>query len=222
MAWINGFARVHGLRIHTNWSKIWEYPWIWTYLGGLSFQRLRVLDIGSEVSPMPWFFASLGAQVTLVETEAAHSPKWQAIKEKQAFDVDWDIVSGPQLPYADDTFDLVTSYSVLEHIPDKETALEEATRVLKPGGMICLTFDICEGTRGMTFPEWNGTALDMESFDRLVWQSKALQPLDPEAQWNIQDIDSFLQWHRQTTLHHNYVVGGAVLHKKRIVRCQDR
>ncbi len=27
MAWINGFARVHGLRVHTDWSKIWEYPW---------------------------------------------------------------------------------------------------------------------------------------------------------------------------------------------------
>ena len=32
MAWINGFACVHSLRIHTNWSKIWEYPWTWQYL----------------------------------------------------------------------------------------------------------------------------------------------------------------------------------------------
>jgi polysaccharide pyruvyl transferase WcaK-like protein/SAM-dependent methyltransferase len=214
MAWINGFARVHGLRIHTNWSKVWEYPWTWTFLGGLNFRQLRILDIGSEVSPMPWFFASLGARVTMVETEAAHISKWQELKEKHGFDIRWDIVSGPQLPLPGDTFDLVTSYSVLEHIPDKDAALEEAIRVLKPGGVFCLTFDICERSRGMTFPEWNGTALDMESFDRLIWQSKKLQPVDPESQWNIEDIDPFLQWHRQTAPHHNYVVGGAILRKK--------
>jgi polysaccharide pyruvyl transferase WcaK-like protein len=67
---------------------------------------------------------------------------------------------------------------------------------------------------GMTFPEWNGSALDMGTFDRLVWGHPDLQPLDPTAGWNIEDIDSFLQWHRQSALHHNYVVGGALMRKK--------
>ncbi len=115
---------------------------------------------------------------------------------------------------SEDAFDLVTSYSVLEHIPDKDAALEEAIRVLKPGGILCLTFDICERSRGMTFPEWNGTALDMKSFDQLIWQRNELQPVDPESQWNIEDIDPFLHWHRQTAPHHNYVVGGAILRRK--------
>lgn len=214
MAWINGFACVHGLRIHTKWSKMWEYPWTWQYLGGLIHPCLRVLDIGSEICPMPWFFASLGAQVSMIETEGAYIAKWRDLKEKNSFNIRWDIVSGPQLPLPGNTFDLVTSYSVLEHIPDKDTALWEAIRVLKPGGLLCLTFDICERSLGMTFPEWNGIALDTETFDRLVWNCEALQPLDGEAQWNIQDIDPFLQWHRQTAPHHNYVVGGALLRKK--------
>jgi polysaccharide pyruvyl transferase WcaK-like protein/SAM-dependent methyltransferase len=214
MAWINGFARIHGLRIHTQWSKVWEYPWTWTHLANLNFRKIRILDIGSEISPMPWFFASLGAQVTMVETEAAYISKWRDLKEKQGFDVRWDIVSGSQLPFPVDTFDLVTSYSVLEHIPDKDTAIEETLRVLKPGGVFCLTFDICEHSQGMTFPEWNGAALDMKSFDQLIWQSHKLQPLDPEAQWNIEDIDPFLQWHKQSAPHHNYIVGGAILRKK--------
>ena len=40
------------------------------------------------------------------------------------------------LPYADDTFDIVVSSHVLEHIDNPKKGLEEQRRVLKPGGMV--------------------------------------------------------------------------------------
>lgn len=40
------------------------------------------------------------------------------------------------LPFADESFDLVTGHAVLHHIPDMETALAEFHRVLRPGGTI--------------------------------------------------------------------------------------
>ncbi len=41
-----------------------------------------------------------------------------------------------QLPFDDDTFDLVTAYSFLDHLADHVAMIREAFRVLKPGGML--------------------------------------------------------------------------------------
>ncbi len=214
MAWINGFARANGLRIHENWSKIWEYPWIWQHIHRVQFRDSRVLDLGSEISPMPWFFASLGATVEIVETDPSYLATWCKLRDHHGYDVSWNLVSGSALPLCDGLFDLVTSYSVLEHMPEKEAAINEAARVLKPGGLLCLTFDICEPALGMSFPEWNGVALDMSAFDRIIWDHAELEPLVPDARWNTDDIGTFLAWHRGTAPHHNYTVGGAVLRKR--------
>lgn len=44
--------------------------------------------------------------------------------------------SGEVLPFGDNTFDFVFSSSVLEHIDNKEAALREMIRVVKPGGAV--------------------------------------------------------------------------------------
>jgi SAM-dependent methyltransferase len=44
------------------------------------------------------------------------------------------------LSFADHSFDIVTSFDCLEHIPDYRQALREMVRVLSPGGCALLTF----------------------------------------------------------------------------------
>jgi SAM-dependent methyltransferase len=45
-----------------------------------------------------------------------------------------------RLPYDDDTFDIVYSITVFEHVMDYDTALAEIRRVLKPGGVTVHVF----------------------------------------------------------------------------------
>lgn len=45
----------------------------------------------------------------------------------------------PALPFANATFDLVTCFLVMPHVPDDKMALSELARVLKPGGMLAIS-----------------------------------------------------------------------------------
>ena len=45
----------------------------------------------------------------------------------------------PTLPFADETFDLVTCFLVMPHVPDDRVALTELARVLKPGGTLAIS-----------------------------------------------------------------------------------
>lgn len=48
------------------------------------------------------------------------------------------------IPFPSNTFDLVITEEVLEHISDLEQALSEISRVLKPGGVHIFTIPVCE------------------------------------------------------------------------------
>ncbi|MEM8883789.1 MAG: methyltransferase domain-containing protein [Planctomycetota bacterium] len=69
--------------------------------------------------------------------------------------------NGMQLPFADETFDLVTVRHVLQALPDPVALLKEANRVLKPGGTIHalaedymgLFFDTDDANTENHFPE---------------------------------------------------------------------
>ncbi len=52
------------------------------------------------------------------------------------------------LPFENDSFDFVTCFETLEHIPNREHAMNEIVRVLKPNGMIIISIPIETGLTG--------------------------------------------------------------------------
>jgi SAM-dependent methyltransferase len=107
----------------------------------------------------------------------------------------------------------VTSFSVIEHQPDKRRAISEIARILKRNAPFFISFDICEADRGMTFPEWNGRAITLAEFEGEIWRHPAFGNREMPA-WNLADIADYHAWHLRSAPHHNYVTGAAVLVKR--------
>jgi 2-polyprenyl-3-methyl-5-hydroxy-6-metoxy-1,4-benzoquinol methylase len=217
MAQLNALAQDNKLHLyHDNWSKVWEYPWVWfNSLCDLDLQDKKILDIGSGKSPMPWLFALLGAEVIMVETGRENVSLWSRIRQRHQLKIGWRIVSDEELPFADNTFDVVTSFSVIEHQPDKSSAVAQAARVLKPGGVFAVSFDLCQQEWGMRYPNSLGKALTVKDFEEFVWKHPAFDNGGQALDWKIEQCADFLQWHWSGELDSKYVVGAAILEKRR-------
>ncbi len=61
------------------------------------------------------------------------------VTEKRLGNVAFVRGDGQRLPFADATFDLILSHSVIEHVTSAETYLAECLRVLRPGGRLYLS-----------------------------------------------------------------------------------
>jgi SAM-dependent methyltransferase len=214
MAETNAFAARHGLRQFTDWSKVWEYPWLQQHgIGAMNWRGRRLVDFGSEISPLPWILATQGAEVTLIEADPQWQPVWERLRTELEVKVDWHIVGSELLPLPDACADAVTSFSVIEHQPNKKLAISEIARVLQRHAPFFISFDICEPAMGMTFPDWNGRALTLAEFEQEIWLHPAFgnSALPP---WNLENIPAYQAWHLRSAPHHNYVTGAAVLVKR--------
>ena len=109
-------------------------PWMAQELGYERVDGLAVLDLGSGQGIDLVGYARGGARVTGVDLTPRHVELARA--HLKALGLEGTVVQGDveRLPFADATFDVVTSNGVLHHTPDMEAALREARRVLRPGG----------------------------------------------------------------------------------------
>jgi ubiquinone/menaquinone biosynthesis C-methylase UbiE len=109
-------------------------PWMAGTLDYAGTRGLDVLDVGCGQGMDLIGYASAGAKVTGIDLTPRHAELAQM--HLQAFGLDGTVVVGDaeHMPFADDSFDRVSSNGVLHHTPDMNAALREIRRVLRPRG----------------------------------------------------------------------------------------
>jgi SAM-dependent methyltransferase len=137
--------------LHT-WSRCWEYPYVYRALsnrfGGPppeGHQSPLIADVGSGVTFFPFAVAKLGCRVICTDLDPiCERDMARAISAVPAGtgEVRFRRCSTDRLPFEDTECDGIYCISVIEHIPNPSGTVEEIFRILKPGGLFCLTIDL--------------------------------------------------------------------------------
>jgi SAM-dependent methyltransferase len=98
------------------------------------YRGKRVLDVGCGAGTDLVRFARGGALVTGVDVSASAIALARENFAQQGLSADLREASGEQLPFENDTFDLVYAHGVIQYTPDAAAVVAECRRVLKPGG----------------------------------------------------------------------------------------
>jgi len=98
------------------------------------YRGRTVLDVGCGAGVDLARFARGGAEVTGVDVSQSAIDLARTNFEQQRLRGRFEVANGEQLPFADNTFDLVFAHGVVQYTAQPQRLVDECRRVLKPGG----------------------------------------------------------------------------------------
>jgi SAM-dependent methyltransferase len=103
----------------------------------LDVRGKRVLDFGSGYGGRTVCYAEQGAaSVTGIEVVPEMVEEGREFAKAKGCRIEFHKVAGESLPFADESFDLICSNDVFEHVEFLDLCLQECWRVLAPGGSL--------------------------------------------------------------------------------------
>ncbi len=94
----------------------------------------KVLEVGCGLGTDAEQFARYGAIYTGVDLTETSVEMCRRRFDIQGLPGTFEVADAEQLPFSNDSFDLVYSHGVIHHTPDTEIAVGEIRRVLRPNG----------------------------------------------------------------------------------------
>lgn len=146
--------------------------WQWDYLGMKPLLR-----------EMKKFVVTLPAEYKLLDLGCGNKP-YKSLFSGATQYTGLDIVAGPEvdvvgnaweLPFPDNSFDVIISTQVLEHTEKVEQTVSEIQRVVKPGGKIFISAPFAFQEHGMPYDYWRFTQSGLRS----VFKNFTIEEIKP-------------------------------------------
>lgn len=99
---------------------------------------VRLVDIGTGGGLVAEPLARMGATVTAIDASERNIAIARAHAEGQQLAIDYRPAAAADLVAAGETFDVVLSLEVLEHVADRAAFVEDCARLMKPDGLLLL------------------------------------------------------------------------------------
>ncbi|MFZ0733121.1 MAG: class I SAM-dependent methyltransferase [Candidatus Sulfotelmatobacter sp.] len=109
-------------------------PYIFDFAQFSQARGLKVLEIGVGMGADYLEWLKAGADATGVDLSPVSIENARQRCALEGYNPDLRVADAEQLPFADNSFDVVYSYGVMHHSPDTPQCVREARRILKPGG----------------------------------------------------------------------------------------
>jgi SAM-dependent methyltransferase len=128
-------------------TNMLHYEWLtWHYMrksiiGARRYVNGNLLDIGSGSQPYKKFLESAVSSYMGLDRPSTQT----MVPNATAPDIYGDVNN---LPFRNESFHTILMTQVLEHVPDPQQALSEASRILKQNGYLLLSVPFCEPLHG--------------------------------------------------------------------------
>ncbi len=124
-------------------------------LGAEDLSGVTAVDVGCSAGFIADELARAGARTTGVDID---EPGLARARERFGDRVDFRLARGEDLPFDDDSVDLVVLNHIYEHVVDPEAVVADIHRVLRPGGLLYLgaghRFQVVEPHHRLPFLSW--------------------------------------------------------------------